>query len=213
MQENTPNPTMQVAKSEQRDFEATVQAITGHLKANRANALPLCACLATCEQRLPYREAEAMLDAQPVLAMSMQNAHTLITILVECGAIEKFEVVEPTYAPGECKQDMPVDYTLQTTPAGKAAAEQFKPSARFEETLKADPALYGQAYAAVLKRCKTGASKTDIETLLQNNPALYDPKQVYPSYFISKLETLGALIWDDSWKTTEEGQHLLALIG
>ena len=31
--------------------------------------------------------------------------------------------------------------------------------------------------------------------------------------FISKLETVGGLAWDGSWKTTEPGRQMLAAIG
>ena len=54
---------------------------------------------------------------------------------------------------------------------------------------------------------------TAIEQALEGNPALSNPKQVFPSYFISKLETVGGLTWDGSWKATEAGRQMLALVG
>ena len=194
-------------------FDEVVADIVKHLKANHANTLPLCACINACSQCQPYRDIEETVDALPVMNMSTQNAHALLATLIDCGAIEAVEVPEPEYAEGEEKQDMPVDYTLESTEAGKAAVAQFEPSKRFSEVLNAEPHTYGQAYAAVLQLCQNGARKADIEAALQGNEALTSPKQIYPSYFISKLETVGGLVWDGSWKTTESGQQMLALVG
>ena len=65
----------------------------------------------------------------------------------------------------------------------------------------------------VLALCEDGATKAAIEQALEGNPALSNPKQVFPSYFISKLETMGGLTWDGSWKATEAGRQMLALVG
>lgn len=199
-----------------------VEAVVARLKANRANTLALCACLAVCETRMPYREAEALIDERPELSLSMQNAHTLLWIMVECGGIEAVEVPETNVpevnasdAPADpaALEDQPVDYLVQTTDAGRAALERFAPAKRFAAVLAAEPAAYAPVYALVLDRCRAGASKADIERALEGNEALHHPKQVYPSYFISKLETVGGLAWNGSWTTTEAGCRMLAMIG
>lgn len=190
-----------------------VEAVVKRLKANRANTLALCACLSECEERKPYREAEALIDCRPELNLSTQNAHALVQVMIHCGGIEAEEVPEPEYAPGEEKEDMPVDYTLRTTEAGRAALALFEPTRRFGQVLQDDPETYGQAYAVVLDLCQKGAAKAVIEEVLAGNVALSTPKQVYPSYFISKLETVGGLTWDGSWKTTEAGRQMLAMVG
>ena len=38
------------------------------------------------------------------------------------------------------------------------------------------------------------------------------PKQIYPGYFISKLETVDGISWDGAWRTTEAGQRMRALL-
>lgn len=190
-----------------------VMAVVKRLKANRANTLALCACLSECEERMPYREAEALIDRRPELNLSTQNAHALVQIMIDCGGIEAEGVPEPEYTPGEEKEDMPVDYTLRTTEAGRAALALFEPTRRFGQVLQDDPETYGQVYAAVLDLCQKGAAKAAIEEALAGNVALSTPKQVYPSYFISKLETVGGLTWDGSWKTTEAGRQMLAMVG
>lgn len=192
---------------------ATVDAIVKRLNANRANTLALCAVLSVCEQRMPYRDAEALIDERPELSLSTQNAHALLRIMVDCGGVDAVEVPEPAYAPGEEKQDRPIDYIVQTTAAGRAALEWFEPTKRFGDVLRDEPAAYAQTYAAMLALCEGGATKAAIERALEGDSALSDPKQVYPSYFISKLETVGGLAWDGSWKTTDAGRQMLAMVG
>lgn len=190
-----------------------VEAIVKRLEANRANTLALCACLAVCETRMPYRDAEALIAERPELKLSTQTAHTLLWIMVECGGVAAEEVPEPACAPDAQPEDMPVDFLVETTAAGRVALARFDPAKRFSEVLRAEPACYAQAYALVLDRCRAGASKADIERALEGNEALVTPKQVYPSYFISKLETVGGLAWNGSWTTTEAGRHMLAMVG
>lgn len=203
------------AASAADDAAATVDAIVKRLNANRANTLALCAVLSVCERRMPYRDAEALIDERPELSLSTQNAHALLRIMVDCGGVDAVEVPEPAYAPGEEKQDRPIDYTVQTTAAGRAALERFEPTKRFGDVLRDEPAAYAQTYVAVLACCAEngGATKAAIERALEGDSALSDPKQVYPSYFISKLETVGGLAWDGSWKTTDAGRQMLAMVG
>ena len=133
--------------------------------------------------------------------------------MIDCGGVETEEVPEPACEPGDDKQDQPVDYTVRTTEAGRAALAQFEPTKRFGRMLQDEPVGYAQAYAIVLALCEDGATKAAIEQALEGNPALSNPKQVFPSYFISKLETVGGLTWDGSWKATEAGRQMLALVG
>ena len=104
-----------------QSFDDTVEAVVKRLKANRANTLALCACLAVCETRMPYREAETLIGQRPELNLSTQNAHALLRIMIDCGGVEAEEVPEPACEPGDEKQDQPVDYTVRTTEAGRAA--------------------------------------------------------------------------------------------
>ena len=104
------------------------------------------------------------------------------------------------------------DYLLHTTEAGRAALDEFEPAKRFSELLAAEPDGYGDAYGRVLALCETGASKAAIEEALAGHPALSFPKQIYPGYFISKLETVDGISWDGAWRTTEAGQRMRALL-
>ena len=141
------------AVADERNFDDAVEAVVKRLEANRANTLALCACLAICETRMPYREAEALIGQRPELNLSTQNAHALLRIMIDCGGVETEEVPEPACEPGDDKQDQPVDYTVRTTEAGRAALAQFEPTKRFGRMLQDEPAGYAQAYAIVLALC------------------------------------------------------------
>lgn len=193
-------------------FNEAVEAIVKRFMSNHGNSRAFYACLSVCRQRLPYREAEILIDQRPELDISTQNAHVLLQAMIDCGGVEAVKVSEPEYASHEEKQDMPVGYIVQTTKAGLAALAQFEPVKQFDQVLQTDPPSYASAYAAVLERCLRGATKIDIEQTLKGNEALSNPKQIYPSYFISRLETVGGLMWNGSWKTTDEGRRMLSLV-
>ena len=98
------------------------------------------------------------------------------------------------------------------TDLGREALDEFEPAKRFGELLAGEPEGYRSAYDTVLACCEEGASKAAIEAALTGHPALAFPKQVYPGYFISKLETVDGISWDGVWRTTEAGQRMRALL-
>ena len=106
----------------------------------------------------------------------------------------------------------PVDYLLRITQAGRTALAEFDPVARFADLVAAEPDGYLDAYALVLDTCAAeGASLRTIERALAGHPALREPKRIYPAYFVSKLETVGALAWEDgAWHTTSAGERALS---
>lgn len=108
--------------------------------------------------------------------------------------------------------DQPVDYLLRTTEIGRAVLDELEPAKRFSELLAGEPAGYADAYGCVLACCETGASKAVIERALAGHEALSHPKQIYPGYFISKLETVDGISWDGVWRTTEAGRRMAALL-
>ena len=108
--------------------------------------------------------------------------------------------------------DQPTDYLLAITDLGREALDEFEPAKRFGELLAGEPEGYRSAYDTVLACCEEGVSKAAIEAALAGHPALAFPKQVYPGYFISKLETVDGISWDGVWRTTEAGQRMRALL-
>lgn len=196
--------------------------------ANRANTLALLGCLREVLEARPFREAEAAVEGSRAMALTMQNPHALYAILLKCGAVESIPVPEDDAAIAEVPEDdaaaadahaeagdlpdQPTDYLLAITDLGREALDEFEPAKRFGELLAGEPEGYRSAYDTVLACCEEGASKAAIETALAGHPALAFPKQVYPGYFISKLETVDGISWDGVWRTTEAGQRMRALL-
>lgn len=196
--------------------------------ANRANTLALLGCLREVLEARPFREAEAAVEGSRAMALTMQNPHALYAILLKCGAVESIPVPEDDAAIAEVPEDdaaaadahaeagdlpdQPTDYLLAITDLGRAALDEFEPAKRFGELLAGEPEGYRSAYDTVLACCEEGASKAAIEAALTGHPALAFPKQVYPGYFISKLETVDGISWDGVWRTTEAGQRMRALL-
>ena len=125
--------------------------------------------------------------------------------------IESFED-EP--ADNKALEDKPVDYLLAITPAGSAALETFEPTKRYGRMLAAEPDSYREVYKEVLNMCMSGSKIPDIEDKLETMEALHEPKRVYAGHFISNLETVAGITWDEAaglWKTTESGKNMAAL--
>ncbi len=113
-------------------------------------------------------------------------------------------------APASAPADQPVDFLLATTPAGRAVLAEYDVAARLERLVASEPEGYLDAYLVVLDACEgEGATLKQIEASLCGHPALVSPKRVYAGYFISKLETVGAIAWRDAWHITDDGQRAL----
>lgn len=206
----------------------TYEEVRAAITANRANTLALLGCLREVLEARPFREAEAAVEGSRAMALTMQNPHALYAILLKCGAVESIPVPEDDTAIAEAPvddaaaadahaeagdlPDQPTDYLLAITDLGRAALDEFEPAKRFGELLAGEPEGYRSAYDTVLACCEEGASKAAIEAALTGHPALAFPKQVYPGYFISKLETVDGISWDGVWRTTEAGQRMRALL-
>lgn len=187
------------------------------LTANHGNTLALLACLEACnvkaEDALPYRDVEESLLGKPALSISIQSPHTLLGLLVDCGGIAKVEVAEETPADEGEPQDKPVDYLLHITDEGRDALEEFSCPARLARLMLVEPEGYLDAYATVFDTCQgEGAKLSQIEAALAGHPALTNPKRVYPGYFVSKLEGLGAIEWAGVWKATAAGEEAFAAL-
>ncbi|MCD8199626.1 MAG: hypothetical protein LUD25_01500 [Coriobacteriaceae bacterium] len=219
--------------------EEVAERVISHLKANHANTLALLECLRACDvgeaDARPYREVEAELDGQSAMQLCTQTPHVLLGILIDAGGIATVELEsaddeeqdaaespithlpdvtddsETAYTEAVEEEDLPVDYLVYTTEAGRMAMDAYDPNLRFAEIRAAEPDGYADVYEQMLTLCRgKGATLADLDDKLKDHPAMTDPKQTYPSYFISKLETVGGIVWDGVWQTTDVGEGLLA---
>lgn len=115
--------------------------------------------------------------------------------------------------------DLPIDYQLKTTELGRAALKMFDADLMLSHLLSSEPEEFRAAYCTVLSCCKGGASLSEVRSAIGATKVVAaqggadgKAKSVYPEYFVSKLETAGALLWDAAWQTTESGLRALATL-
>ena len=216
------------------DEELIFDKIMSCLGANHANTLIELDIIRACITERNLRKLEEEIPQNPAAKLSQQNPHTLIEMLVDAGALERIIASEAEQTlpsqPDDFHADgaedttssldavlpedeeLPHDYLLRATPAGLKALEEYKPTKRFSEICLEEPSSYLQVYGRVLELCENGARREDIEKDLDAYEAMHTPKVVYAGHFISNLETVGGIAWQDGlWRTTEHGQHIKAL--
>lgn len=225
------------ASAPHKSLEERTADVRSCLTANHGNTLALLACLRACRgEARPYRGVEEELAGKAAFDLSTQTPHVLVGLLVKAGGIERIDVpeesakapvadetaaasdeateepIESPEQPQTAVSDQPVDYLLRTTDAGEAVLAEFDVQARFERLVAAEPDGYLDVYLAVLNAAAQtdGAKLPQIEAAVKGMPALMAPKRVYASYFVSKLETVGAIAWDGVWRLTADGDAMLS---
>ncbi len=170
---------------------------------------PLVPCEASESASAAHPEGEG-LELVGSNATESSASESPVSVASPAGpAPERPAVAQPAPAP------QPIDFLLRTTPAGCEVLAEYDVAARLERLVAGEPEGYLDAYLVVLDACEgQGATLKQIEAALAGHPALTCPKRVYAGYFVSKLETVGAIAWQDAWHITDDGQRALeALAG
>lgn len=169
-------------------------------------------------------ELASFADELPKPATFIQSSQNAITTLVRVGMLAQTVLVNGNVYAGEAEdvmddesipEDASISYVVQATQAGCLALEQLAPSREVAALLEAKP-QHRMTFCQVMRWCAQagGKSMRALEALLEGDrEALkYDTHTnrptVYPAYFTSALEGVGALAWDAksaTWKTTEAG--------
>ena len=209
-----------------------LERLTNRIESNHANTLAFLACLRVIDSPISYAEAEDLVAELPAMSITTQTPHTLFELLIDAGGIERIQVASEQDSESENEtfgeeltQDLnepdgdeanelddDQDYLLEITEAGRQVLEAYEPTRRFMSLLEAEPEGYADVYRQLLTLCENGAKLSEIENELGNHPAMTNPKQVYPNYFVSKLESIEGISWDGCWRTTETGKQMLDLL-
>jgi predicted transcriptional regulator len=99
----------------------------------------------------------------------------------------------------------------QTTNAGKMAIESMNLSSQLTKLIDEYP-QYQEVYLGILHFCLTPRNKKELENTFDCHPSLANPR-IYTTSPLSELEDVGAIEWNDKWKTTELGEELLERVG
>jgi hypothetical protein len=178
-----------------------------------------------CERPRALQEVESEIASYPEFADCAQDQYHLIGRLVAAGGLEQRDLdVDGGIVTEDSKagltedeiDDLVVSFALVTTAAGVAAAEQLDPRRRIGELLGGEPELV-PAYVQVLELCREPRAYSEIEESLGASGIAegalgFDGEEIHPSYYVSALERVGALVWKDAWTVSDAGRALLTSI-
>lgn len=182
--------------------------------------------LVFCETRRTMAEVEEEMAAYPEFKHIDQTQYHVVSHLVNAGGLERFELDrEGAVVTEEMKEGLDEDgldelvwsYALQTTDAGKAAADELEPRRRLAELING-VAGRKAAYLDILEFCREPRTYESVAALVRSKPTIASTNAlsglpVYPSALLAKLETAGGLVWDEGWRLTSAGASMLKALG
>ncbi|OUO92528.1 hypothetical protein B5F40_01150 [Gordonibacter sp. An230] len=159
--------------------------------------------LGDCLDPIAFSDLEPKICAYPEMHVQLYEPATLVSWLVESGALKASDAAEAADSGSDATDDGAVDVVLVATEAGErvwAQHEEADEVARLIETAgSADP-----AYRRVLELCRIPRSKREVEQALVAE-GLLDVRKRQVSCYLDKLEKAGGLVWNKGWTTTGQG--------
>lgn len=172
-------------------------------------------------KELPY--LENLIASYPEFSQATLSQYHLIQILVKHYGLELIylddegNIIQPEQLEGldeDEQDDLIAQEAYLTTDVGRTYYEATLPSKRIRELFEEEP-YRAQAFRDILEYCKGDLrSYMDISNLLEGRDVLVmevngQSQKIQPSVLIDRLNRAGALIWEDGWKTTEEGEEFI----
>ena len=182
---------------EELAFEERVALIEGRLAREPRYRLALYRLLSFCEGPRTLEEIDAEVSGYPEMAVSPYSPRTLLSWLVGPGAVMSLE--------DEGEEDA---LLFQITGEGVEVLSSYRNSTPLARLFESYP-LYEEGFRRVLRACKQPLSREGVDELFRGDPLLENPKKIYPSFFLDKLESVGGLVFDGGWTTTDEGAEFL----
>ena len=157
-------------------------------------------------------DLEKEIDSAPQKTTMRQSSGTLVDALVREGLLEEqlpsSEYDEDT---GEEFVDM-AKASYSITELGEQILDRLSPTTRLNELFDKEKEFTEQ-FLQLLEFCMdTPRSKAEIDALLEEACSRIPrtkhvaAQAVYPSFFVDRLESSGALVWKNGWTTTDEGK-------
>lgn len=208
---------------------AAVANVRRVLDGSRAYRLLYLDVLEHCREELPEWEAREFVERSKSSSCQIRDAGSLLETLVGSKGLARRIVVdgkdyEGTLSDLQGDETIPpeasVDTFVVTTEAGWVALGQERELLSVRTLLSEKPERK-EAFARTLEACSSGEGAStnelfdvlDAEGFLERDPSNGLPR-VYPSYFTSELERVGALDWNGKkWAVSERGRVALAELG
>ena len=201
-------------KLDELDYAVTRQSLNRDILYN---------VLGFCTIEHPLNEVEQFIMARPDFAHATLSPYHLIQVLVKHHgliAIDRDEEgLEVTLERKEGLTEDEIDDLVVvtdylTTAVGETFHTQHLPEARIAE-LMADEPSRKETYLELLAFCdEAPRTYMEVTNLLDGREVLKfrndgTPENIQPSVLLDRLQRAGAVQWDNSWKTTEEGKAYL----
>lgn len=179
--------------------------------------------LAYCAEERALDDLEREVASWPSFKTATQNQYRLAEHLVRAGGLERIErdgdgaLVAPQDKEGldeDAADDLVATVSYRATETGRRFVELHRPRARLVELLQLAPER-ADVYVELLEFVRAHPrSYRDVEDLLRGRPVLEtvidgERSVMQPSVFVDKLERSGALVWNEGWRLTEEGESFL----
>ncbi len=184
--------------------------------------------LVFCRTERTEEETEEFLTNHKQFADGYHTASKYLFFMQRTGAIEELEydsegaliteerreqLREAEFSEEEIA-DIAEEWHYKTTAAGEEAIEGFDPVDRTKEMLATQKESRIASYRRLLEFCEQPRSLEEITTFMDGDPGLeVDPRtgvmQMQPSAYIGKLDSSGALTWENGWQTTPGGMEVL----
>ena len=195
------------------------------LKSMNSQRKTLLGILSFCLEPQNVAQVNTLIEKLKVHNYTVYSAANLCSLLEKSGALERITAdgedaetaeTEPRIVVVDGVEyyeaaDAPKTYWA-TTEAGKAALDADKPLERVHELLDEEKA-YSVIYKRILTICaqKGGATVAVLSEAIDNDPLVQNPRY-YATRFVERLEKCDALVWEDTWITTETGKAALELL-
>ena len=178
------------------------------------------AAIDACIDEIGEADAIAAVDAQKTSRAQTQDAESILATLIRRGGIECAAFVDGERYSGTPQDlqdddtlgdDVEIAFSLHSTRAGIDAAAAYRDSKSIGRLLAESPE-HREGFLCAIKACASdeGASTSDVQRALIDEgiiqPGVASAQTIHASYFTSKLERYGALVWEGKrWHATEEG--------
>ncbi len=214
--------SVEVEPTGEASSETPVERVTAVVMKQPLDREILYKTLGFCRERRALTDIEEEIASYPEFQYATQNQYRLISFLADAGGLDLFElddggeIVTDERKAGLSEDeidDLVASYAYLTTAAGEAAHEQLAPRKRMLELLDTTPEHAG-TITAILEFCTSSRTYEEIEDLLAGSSTVSSgtsPEEaaVHPSYFVSNLERVGAVVWNDGWLLSDEGRVIL----
>lgn len=157
-------------------------------------------------------DVEQEIDSAPQKTTMRQSSGTLVDALVRERLLEE-QLPSPEYdeSTGEEFVDM-AKASYSITELGEQVLDRLSPATRLNKLFEKDKEFTEQ-FLQLMEFCMdTPRSKAEIDALLGEACSRIPSRKhvaahgVYPSFFVDRLESAGALVWKNGWTTTDEGK-------